>query len=318
MIMNSNYKKYIIFALVLIAVNMLLDQSFKAFSVHNILNETMDAQYDAYNDTLDYLAMGNSHNCINTYILPNSFNYGSPSESYIQSYYKLKSILEEKGKKPKTLLLQADLSSFGEKISNRFEYNSYWIKYIDYVELSKVKGDNGILFKWVEGKFFTYAGNYKDIQLSIVYRVKMKNLEMHHGYRPHRDYRNFANDPNKRRSAWNKAQRILSKENYFDPAISYYFDKILALCQEHDVQVVLIKYPLTKEYSKEERMIVPATEIEKGIEQIASKYTVYKGTLDYHNIFFEHPEYFFDPDHLNVKGSDLLTHRIKQDLERIK
>lgn len=315
--MGSTFKKYLVFALLLVAINTLLDQAFKAFSVHNMLNETMDKQFDEYNEKLEYLAMGNSHNCINTHILPNSFNYGSPSENFIQSYYKLKSIIEEKGKKPETLLLQADLSSFGQKSSDRYEYNSYWIKYIDYLELSRVKNDYGILSKWHEGRFFSYVGNYKDVQLSIVYRLKMKNLEMHNGYRPHRDYRNFANEPNKRKTAWNKAQLILSGDNYFDSAAGYYFDKIFQLCQANGIQVVLIRYPLTMEFSEEESNIVPAEKIEKQIEAIATRYPVYRGTLDYHNLYFNHPEYFFDPDHLNVKGSDLLTHRITDDLQSV-
>src|SRR5512133_2011648 len=116
-----------IFLALLLAVNYVLDRAFKAFSVHNMLNNMMDMQFAEYDDTLKYLALGNSHNCINTHILANSFNYGSPSENFIQSYYKLKYILEKSGKKPEYVILQADISSFGPKASERYEYNSYWI-----------------------------------------------------------------------------------------------------------------------------------------------------------------------------------------------
>lgn len=307
--------RFMLFVGLLLLINTILDQSFKAFSVHNILNEKMDEQFAEYDDTLKFLALGNSHNCINTHILDKSFNYGSPSENYIQSYYKLKHILENTGKKPEYLLLQSDLSSYGEKISNRYEYNSYWIKYIDYMELAEVKDDRGILTKWIEGKFFSYAGNYKDIQLSIVYRVKMKNLEMYNGYRPHRDYKNFADETNKRKTAWNKAQLILSGDVYFDNAIKHYFDKMMQLCQEHNVKVVLIRYPLTKEFDEEEKKIVPADKLYNEVESLASRYNIYQGTFDYHNLYFDNPEYFFDPDHLNIQGSDLLTERLKKDIE---
>ena len=181
--------RLILFLSLLVAINFILDWSFKAFSVHNTLNNMMDKQFAEYDDTLKYLALGNSHNCINTHILENSFNYGSPSENFIQSYYKLKYILEKTGKKPEYVILQADLSSFGPKISDRYEYNSYWIKYIDYRELARIKDSKDMLYKWLEGKFFSYIGNYKDVQLSILYRIKMKQIEMYHGYRPHRDYR---------------------------------------------------------------------------------------------------------------------------------
>jgi len=299
----------------LIIINLLLDQAFKAFSVHNILNNKLDEQYAEYDDTLKYLAIGNSHNCVNTYILENSFNYGSPSESLIQSYYKLKHILVEKNKRPEYVILQSDISSFGPMSADRYEYNSYWIKYINFLELAKIKKDRKVLTKWIEGNFFSYAGNYKDVQLSIVYRAKMKDLEMYHGYRPHRDYKNFAKHANRQRAAWNKARRILSKDVYFDDATRVYFEKIMKLCQAHDVKIVMVRYPMTKEFSDEERKIVPAEKLFGEVEEIATRYSVYQGTFDYHDLYFNHPELFFDPDHLNVKGSDLLTERLAKDLK---
>lgn len=314
--MTRKFKiRLLFFAVLLILINTALDQAFKAFSVYDILNRKMDEQFAAYDDTLKYLAFGNSHNCINTHILNDCFNYGSPSENYIQSYYKLKYILEESGKKPEYLLLQSDVSSYGKKISERYEYNSYWIKYIDFLELARVKNDARVLWKWHEGKFFSYAGNYQYIQLSIVYRIKMKKIDMYRGFRPHRDFKNFANELNKQKSARDKANLINSREDYFDPAIRYYFIKILELCQQHNVKVILIRYPIAKEFDEEERKIVPADKLYAEVDSIAAQYPCFTGTLDYHDLYFDHPEYFFDPDHLNVKGSDLLTEKLAQDLK---
>ncbi len=253
----------------------------------------------------------------NTHILENSFNYGSPSESIIQSYYKLKHILERSGKKPEYLLLQGDISSFGPKIANRYEYNFQWKKYIDYIELARIKQDRDILFKWMEGKFFSYVGNYKDIQLSILYRIKMQNIEMYRGFRPHRDYRNFADEPDRQKEAWKKATLFLSGESYFDPTIRAYFEMIMQLCQEHGVKVYVIRIPMSKEFYEEELKIVPAGQLYREVEEIAQQYPVFSGILDYHDMFFDHPEYFFDPDHLNVKGSDLFTERLAADLTEI-
>lgn len=304
----------LLFIMLLMMINVVLDQSFKALSVHNILNKRMDEQFAEYTDTLKYLSLGNSHNCVNTYLLEKSFNYGSPSENYIQSYYKLKHILEHSGKKPEYLLLQADISTYGAKIANRYEYNSYWIKYIDYPELARIKNDRQVLTKWLEGKFFSYAGNYKDVQLSIVYRIKIKTLEMHNGFRPHRDYRNFAQEPNRQQLAWDKAQLFSTPGVYFDPTIKAYFKKILQLCDDYEIKVYLIRYPVSQEFYTEETRIVPAWKLYPEVERIASGYTSYLGTLDYHNLFFDHPEYFFDPDHLNIKGSDLFTLKLADDL----
>jgi len=306
--------RLLLFSALLIVVNYALDLAFKTFSVHNILNKRLDEQFAGYDDTLKYMSMGNSHNCVNTWILPQSFNYGSPSENYIQSYYKLKYILEKSGKKPEYLLLQADVSTYGQKIADRYEYNSYWIKYIDFPELARIKQSRTVLAKWLEGRFFSYVGNYKDIQLSIVYRIRIKKLEMHNGYRPHRDYANFADVKNKEKDAWNKANLFLTKGVAFDPTIRVYYEKILQLCQDYGVKVVLIKYPITREMFTEESKIVAPDPLYREVTAIASRYPVYQGLLDYHDLFFDHPEYFFDPDHLNVKGSDLFTTRLAEDL----
>ena len=167
------------------------------------------------------------------------------------------------------------------------------------------------------GKFFSYVGNYKDIQLSILYRIKMKDVEMYRGFRPHRDFRNFAEETDRQKVAWSKANLILSKDGYFDPAIRIYFEKILALCQDHDVKVIFVRIPMSKEFYEEETRIVPADKLNKEVEAIAARYPVYIRTFDYHDLFFDHPEYFFDPDHLNVKGSDLFTTRLAEDLQRM-
>lgn len=306
--------RLLIFAAIVVMVNYFLDWSFKRFSVHNILNKTMDKQFDEFDTGLKYLAMGNSHNCINTYILDSCFNYGSPSENIIQTYYKLRYILEESGKTPESLLLQADISSFGPKGASRFEYNFYWKKYINYIELARIKNDKDILLKYFEGKFFSYVGNYKDVQLSILYRMKMKNIEIYRGYRPHRDFRNFADEPDRRKLAWSKANLFLSRDGYFDPAIRIYLEKIFELCQEHGVKVYLIRVPMSKEFYEEELKIVPADRLYTEVEELARNYPVFVKILDYHDLYFDHPEYFFDPDHLNIKGSDLFTERLSQDL----
>ena len=307
--------RLILFLSLLVVISIALDRSFKAFSVHNTLNNMMDRQFAEYDDTLKYLAMGNSHNCINTHILENCFNYGSPSENFIQSYYKLKYILEKTGKKPEYLILQADLSSFGPKISDRYEYNSYWIKYIDYMELARIRNSKDMLYHWLEGKFFSYVGNYKDVQLSIYYRMKIKQIEMYHGYRPHRDYHNFADEPDMQKTAWDKANLILSKEEYFDPAIKVYFEKILQLCQVYGVRVIMVRMPMTKEFNEEEAKLVPADKLIAEVNAITSRYPVFAGSLDYHLLFVRHPEYFFDPDHLNIMGADLFTTQLARDLD---
>ena len=73
---------------------------------------------------------------------------------------------------------------------------------------------------------------------------------------------------------------------------------------------------MSKEFYTEETNIVPEAKLYKEVGEITAKYPVYVTTLDYHDLFFDHPEYFFDPDHLNVQGSDLFTERLASELKK--
>ncbi len=100
---------------------------------------------------------------------------------------------------------------------------------------------------------------------------------MYHGYRPHRDYRNFADEPDKQKTAWDKANLILSKEEYFDPAIRVYFEKILQLMPGYGVRVIMVRMPMTKEFNEEEGKLVPAEKLLKEVNSITSRYPVFAG-----------------------------------------
>jgi hypothetical protein len=47
------------------------------------------------------------------------------------------------------------------------------------------------------------------------------------------------------------------------------------------------------------------------------RYPVFERNFDYHLLFADHPEYFFDPDHLNIQGSDLFTTQLANDLKKL-
>ncbi|MDZ7743373.1 MAG: hypothetical protein U5Q03_16950 [Bacteroidota bacterium] len=335
-------KKFLIrtlwFLLLLILINVVLDQLYKNYVAHNILNNKKDRDFTNYNETLQYLSMGNSHNVVNTYILDNTYNYNSPAENYVQTYYKLRSIIEEKNKKPQNLLLFIDMSSFSPRAGKYFEHNSYWIKYIDYFELARIKGDKNILNKWVEGKFFSYAGGYREIMLTFVYLIKIGKLDLHNGYRSPRNYNNFAYEKPEDMGGfsveenydWSGARRVdkseekrraryksdiyFSMKGYFDPTLAIYFNKILELCHEHGIKVILIRVPVTKAYWEYVSSKIPVDSLYDKIEGIYNRYPNVKKVLDYHDVFFLRPELFFDADHLNPEGAELFTKRLKEDL----
>jgi hypothetical protein len=300
--------------MLLLVVNFFLDRLYKELAFFNKLNNTVDNQYAEYNDTLKYLSFGNSHDCINAYILDKSFNYGSPSENYVQTYYKFRSVLQKYSKRPEQVILFIDISDFGPKISNRFDYTSYWVKYVDFAELARLKHDKDLRINWFAGKFCSYAGNYKEMQLTLLYLIKIGHLDLYRGYHPPRDFRNFAREKDRRKLARKKAELYFTKDDYFDEDMAFYFERLLRLCQDHHINVILIRMPVTKEFFEEASRIVPIDKLYEKADKVISKYPNVIHVLDYHDRYFDHPEYFFDPDHLNPVGSDSLTVQLKKDL----
>jgi hypothetical protein len=77
----------------------------------------------------------------------------------------------------------------------------------------------------------------------------------------------------------------------------------------------MVRMPMTKEFNEEEAKLIPINKLDEELKAITSRYPVFAGTLNYHLLFVDHPEYFFDPDHLNIKGADLFTAQLARDLD---
>lgn len=74
-----------------------------------------------------------------------------------------------------------------------------------------------------------------------------------------------------------------------------YLEKIISLCRKRNVEILGVKFPMVKPYWNMIRGFnFPS-------DSIASKYGI--PIIDLHGVFFDHPEYFRDQDHLNLMGS---------------
>lgn len=101
------------------------------------------------------------------------------------------------------------------------------------------------------------------------------------------------------------------------PIMKLYFEKIITLLEAHKIRVVLLSYPMTKAY----RVLAPQQYIKDFVKY---KHQVLSQDdnlimLNYHNMFFNENkpvgEFFADYNHLNQKGSEQVSKRLKQDLD---
>jgi hypothetical protein len=138
---------------------------------------------------------------------------------------------------------------------------------------------------------------------------------MQRGYAP--DYENFANWTAEEQldQAEERIAKHLEGSQVVDPLMVTYMGRLLDLLEEHDVQVVLVWYPITELYADlaDERVSVNG--------HFAAMQSLFADRsnilwLDYHDLFWGHPEYFSDSDHLNVDGAQIFTERFVQDLRK--
>ena len=259
------------------------------------------------------LILGDSHPQydLDPIIVGNAYNFSSSGENYIQTFYKLNKILEKKN--VGTIILPIDLQSFSSYRSN-IPADFYWTKYVDYIEVGRKKGDFFQYFvKYLQAKYIPYLGDGEEIVRQTYQLIfdKLERSDLMYGYIP--QYSNFDEFKNKEELGTKQASFHFYKNNYFDDDLVFYFKKIIDLAAEKNINVILIKFPITKQYYLAAQEFIPIDsyylnlgKILEGIRNIQ--------IIDYQKIYFDNDNYFEDTDHLNYKGAVLFSQLLRKDL----
>ncbi|TRZ69974.1 MAG: hypothetical protein D4R97_09005 [Bacteroidetes bacterium] len=319
--MNRNklfFKKLCVFIILVLAVNTLLNAVYDHSMYYFRLSRIQDEQFKAHPDTLKYLMLGNSHNRVNPEILGNGFCYIMPKEIYTQTYYKLKYILEKTNKKTENILLSIDPVNFSPRAEKELSFDGYWRKYLDYFELARESHDPGYLLNWLTGNFFSYVGNYRYVFMSVQF-FKADLSQIKNGYIPARNYRNFAKEPDREALGFELATAYLasySKKSTLGE--TKYYQKILALCQQYNIHLILLRMPMTDEYLKYARKMVDLDKLDREIIDLTRNHCDDFRVFDFRNEFHGKPEYFFNADHVNPAGVNIISMKIKEELGKIR
>jgi hypothetical protein len=311
------FLKLTVFVILVLALNEGLNLAYDHWMYYFRLARNQDRQFESCPDTLKYLMLGNSHNRVNPEILGNGFCYITPKEVYRQTWYKLKYILEKTGKRPKNILLSIDPVNFSPKAENDRSFDGYWRKYLDYSVLAREHLDPDYIMNWIAGNFFSYVGNYKYAYMSVLF-FNTDLSKIKHGYFPARNYRNFAKEPNRGQLGYFVASAYLaSYAGKSFPGNLDYYCRILALCRQYKVHLILLRMPLTDEYLKYARKLVDLDKLDRQIMDITRRNCDDFTIFDYRNEFHGKPWYFFNADHINPTGATIISLKIKNALENI-
>jgi len=266
---------------------------------------------ESNHENLKILFLGDSHPLtdINPLYIPNTFNYASTDETYEQTYYKLKKILQENNN-IEILVFPLDLHSFTDYREKPYSDIRYWLKFMTIKELAKVTGrftirlyiDNLCSFV---GKGFDFKRIFFDVQKTEI----NKGWNKYDGlFEEKGDLEDVAF---KRIELQFRLYPEIINENLLNSLL-----KILDLAENNNKIVVFIKYPLTKEYILAiKNKGIDIDDYYSRLESYILKYpNIY--LFDYQDLFDN--SFFTDEDHLNVKGSEIFSKQVSEDLQSIK
>ena len=263
------------------------------------------------NNNLKILFLGDSHPAwaVNPSYIKNSFNYATPTETYEQTYYKLRSILS-KDNKYQILVLPIDLHSFSDFKSDAYFNIWYWSRFMSINELQNVTSKS--LARIYFNKYFPFIGNGNEFKL--VFFKSQKSVVINGWYQREEIFasKNMTKDALEKARLHFKDGFEVKNERFFN-----FFIKILELSKSKDKKVIFIKYPISEHYKfAAESIGVDINEFYLSLNKSISKYSnVY--VLDYQN-YFTNYSLFSDSNHLNKLGAEFLSKKLDEYLRKFK
>ena len=309
--------KIILFIILFLVISHFLNRLYTSIILSNSLGFRTERQFQAGKQDARILGIGDSHikYGLHAGYLENSFVVANSAENYIQTYYKLNTYFEDESLDVALIIMSIDLHTFSSYGKDRFENIDFWGKYINYYRLALRNNDLPRLISfWLQGEF-AYVGGFDEV--SSLLKIQLEDqpeTELINGYQPKNGF--FGEFERKEELAALRADYHFKGNDPLDPDLLLYFFKMLELARENNVQVVLVRFPVTAEYySAASKIPSLVGHYEKIDSLLALNGYGSIPILDYHDIFWDGQNYFSDPDHLNEQGAILITKMIKNDLE---
>lgn len=261
-------------------------------------------------ETIDLLIVGDSHakRCVDASKFENAFNSAYYGENPALTYYHLNHLISDLGITPKTILIQIDLTRFAKNFLSHYKNKFFYLDFVDNNELL----DLGIITKeeWLENQLFKV---FPQLELtSVLKRTNNKESKVQ---------KTFATYSSSQRSkmAHNFIFNQLIPGGYvdlYDKTSLIFLNKTIQLCQENDIKLIAIKYPVTDYYINTVIEICNRDlNISSPQEKIIRENNI--PIIDLEKAFADQYELFSDSHHMNLAGKEKCTELIKLNLESL-
>lgn len=318
---KNNLSKIILIMSILIVSVLLINQIYINTVLNNYVVYKQEKNYKEYfesleDNTLKIAIIGDSHplQAVNPMYLPESYNFAASGKKYGKSYLQLRNVLKDV--KIDNILLPIDLHTF----STNYDKEPNWLndlyiysRFSSYKELKEVyeKGTNIII-----ESYFPSISRGVDFTQLVNPPWSSKIIQ---GFVVNDNDFSQKNEKERYERINEIYDEVFINKSRFSNITLKYFKKTIELSKEEDMNMIFIKYPYSKEYDEiiKKRGLDNEQYYRKIFEIINETVNDYH-VLDYHDFFMDmsnSSKYFADADHLNTKGAEILTNKIKYDLE---
>lgn len=270
---------------------------------------------------ISYAFFGDSHtrNAIDPRMIPGAFNFGTSAENYIETYYQLRRILDVDRVTIETAVFELDPHTFSTLLTDEgraFDDLYFYWRSLPLRELMRIRNLSplGLVRAYITEVLFPSFGRGQDLIEAVFAPPKL--TEIHRGWT--RDAEDFST-MDMEVLASRAASKHFGGQERISPLAFEYFLKTLALAKDRGIRIMFLQHPLSQQYVAEiDTKYGGSKDYYKTIFAAIDQAFSVRGyeRLNYESLFFDHPEYFSNPDHLNEKGAEIFTTEILRSATR--
>ena len=228
------------------------------------------------------------------------FNFSNSSENYLDMFLKIQYLTSVLSKND-TILLAIDNHNLSSYRNGTGRINENIIYANDFSTIEKSDINSSFHLKKIMQFLPILQGKYNN---SILQYLKSQFIA-------HKNITAFSKLSNNEKEIACKKRYEAQFENKIVSAQQKgYLEKIIQLCKEKNITLIGLKFPISIEYWK----IIAKNDF--GIKKMWISHNL--EIIDLHDLFFDKDEFFRDLDHMNIKGGELFSKAVLENLKKLK
>ena len=263
----------------------------------------------AVQEDVRMLLVGNSLVQLDIAPVEHTYNLASFDESYSTTYYRLRDVLARDDQPIEVVLTQLSLHSF-RSLRPVDTQQDYWAQIIDYPDLIRTTGHPIPLIRdAIRFREFPYTGGISQL-LDYLQSRSPTTRDAQLAY----VQRDFSEAVDQFAQAAGGANRIIVADRTIDDVSAKYLSRIIQLCADHSVRLVLVRFPITRIHHEVMAVHVDLEEWQRVVDERLQG-ADHVEIIDFMELYFDDYSKFMDPLHLNAQSKEAFTATLMNTLE---